>query len=132
MKTDAEIKEFIDGREVLTQTDLTRFIYPIWNENSIKKGMSQKYRVKGWWQYVLETKEWQKLRENKEYKQRTNNLKVERFNKFRKIYQSDQRMQEFGKRRIRNLLIKVYDLDIPLATLGRYIKDLKNVLKKAT
>jgi len=128
MKTDAEIKEFIDGREVLTQTELGMFIYP----DSQRKISGSSGRTKRWWAYVLKVKNWKKLREHKEYKQRTNNLKVERFNKFRKIYQSDQRMQEFGKRRIRNLLIKVYDLDIPLATLGRYIKDLKNVLKKAT
>ena len=128
MKTDAEIKEFIDGREALTIREVNIFLHPNWNNASISKSLSCKSsgKLRRWWQYVLETKEWQKLREHKEYKINNANQKGERFDKFRKIYQSDQRMQEFGKRRIRNLLIKVYDLDIPLATLGRYIKELKN------
>jgi len=124
MKTDTEIKEFIDDREALTQSDLVRFMYN--KTGRITTGsVFLKNRCREWWDYVLETKDWIKLKEYKEDILKNGNKKVERLEQVRKIYQTDKRLQEFGKRRIRNLLIEVYDLDIPLPSLARYIKELK-------
>lgn len=55
MRTDEEIKKFIDEREVLTRTELSKFIYgykQLGNSRSLK-----------WWLYVLETKDLTKLKE---------------------------------------------------------------------
>ena len=124
MKTDQEIKEFIDDREALTQSDLVRFAY---NKTGRITGgaLFLRNRLRKWWDYVLETKDWEELRRYKEDILKNANKKVERLEQVRKIYQTDKRLQEFGKRRIRNLLIEVYDLDIPLPSLARYIKELK-------
>ena len=130
-KSDFEIKEFIDNREVLTQSDLIRFMYN--KTGRITNGTPfLKNRVKRWWDYVLGTKDWVKLKEYREHIINTGNKKGERIDKVRKIYQTDKRLQEFGKRRIRNLLIEVYDLDIPLPSLARYIKELKQESNQCT
>ena len=124
MKSDEEIKEFIDNKEALTQSDLIRFMYN--KTGYITNGTPfLKNRVRKWWDYVLETKDWVKLKEYRENINNNANKKVERLEQVRKIYQADKRLQEFGKRRIRNLLKEVYDLDIPLPSLARYIKELK-------
>jgi len=123
-KTEAEIKEFIDSREVLMKSELIRFIYPNYDYKKAG-GYYTKLKFLRWWDYVLQTKDWAKLKEHRNYREKNANKKGERFNRVREIYKTDNRLQEFGKRRIRNLLIKVYDLDIPLASLARYLKELK-------
>ena len=125
MKSDEEIKEFIDNKEALTATELTKFIYPDWNKNSIKKGMSQKYRVAKWWEYVLNTKNWEKLREYKEQKITNGNKNIERFNRFREIYLTDPRFREIGRRRASKLIKRIYGFDIPVSTMERYLKAIK-------
>ena len=108
----------------MTQSDLIRFVYD--KTGRLAGGfLFSRNKLRGWWDYVLETKDWIKLKEYKENIINNGNKKVERLDKVRKIYQTDKRLQEFGKRRIRNLLIEVYDLDIPLPSLARYIKELK-------
>ena len=65
MKTDAEIKEFIDGREALTKCELMRFMYLGFVKN---QGCMTRPQAKRWWFYVLETKKWEVLKEYKKEK----------------------------------------------------------------
>jgi hypothetical protein len=122
-KTDQEIKEFIDSSKALTMGELVEFIYG--EKDSDTSRYRNRKKTQNWWGYVLQTKNWGNLRDYREKKIHEVNRKVERFNKFSEIYQSDKRCQMYGKRRIRTLLNKVYNLDIPLPTLNRYIKELK-------
>ena len=91
MKTDAEIKEWIDSREAFTQNELSKFIhgYKINNNKLTRK----------WWAYVLETKDWTAL---KDYRNKKNRLDY--FERFYKIYKKDKRLQECGCRKAKKIL----------------------------
>ena len=114
MKTDEEIKEFIDNRDVLTKSDIARFMYG--NKESTS-------RVNRWWDYVLETKDWGKLKKLREDKIYNNcgQLNKERYIEFKKIYKKDKRLHTMGKISIQRLLNNGYDFHIPLSTIQRYL-----------
>ena len=87
--------------------------------------MSQKYRVAKWWEYVLETKNWEELRYYKEHKITNGNKNIERFDRFREIYLIDPRFREIGRRRASKLVKRIYGFDIPVSTMERYLKAIK-------
>lgn len=117
MKTDSEIKEFIDSKEALTQKELAEWMY----DNKWRSTQ----RLYKWWDYVLQTKNWDDLKEYRDNKINNGNPKTEeraRFKEYLKLYNSDGRISKNGKRYISKLLKEVYNFEIPYVTIGRYNK----------
>jgi len=129
MKNDKEIKEFIDSKEVLTIKELSVFVYPNWGENALKKSMSQKYRVKEWWSYVLKTKDWGKLQEYKKHKIYDWNLDKERYKKFTELYKRDERIRVWGSRKLKDFLLGRYNIVISRSSIQQYKKRLGCIAK---
>jgi hypothetical protein len=115
MKCDNEIKQWIDEREVLTKNELSRYMF-----NCRTHGNQ---RLRSWWNYVLETKDWAKLKEYNELKNRKG--QPERFKKFVEIYNNDSRFAKLGKRYTMRLLLELYDFKLSLATAGRYLREIR-------
>ena len=113
MKTDEEIKKFIDSKNVLTQKELGNFIYGHRKGNGKLSG-----RWLEWWQYVLDTKDWKELREYRD------NLITKhhknRFETFREIYKKDKRISGFGIRKQLKILETIYGLHYSNSTLSKY------------
>ena len=126
MKTDKEIKDWIDKQDVLTRADLRRFMYPTLGYNRI--GTKSKPRFNKFWDYVLSTKDWEKLREYKESRISfggKSNLDKDKFNKYKKAFESDIRIREAGKRLSQKLLEQHFSLKIGTSTIQRYKKCLQ-------
>lgn len=113
MKTDAEIKEWIDSREAFTQNELNKFIYGYGNSNG-------KLTCK-WFAYALKTKGWTALRD---YRNKKNRLDY--FERFYEIYKKDKRLQECGYRKAKKILKNIYNIDYGLKTLQVYYYKLNN------
>jgi hypothetical protein len=114
MKTDSEIKEFIDSKEAITKSELCVFIYG-YSGGSVhnkKSSMLNKF-----WDYVLETKDWKKQREHKEKK-----LKLDKFPAFKKIYKNDKRIRELGSTSAIKLLKIIYNMHVSRSTFSKYKK----------
>lgn len=119
MKTDEEIKQWIDEREVLTKIELSKFIYGVNGRNYVTKNKTNR-----WWNYALKTKQWDKLREHRDYKM--NNPRTDlRYKQVHDLMQKDIRFKDVGKRRAQSLIKSIYKLDIPLATVGRYLRKIR-------
>ncbi len=112
LKSDEEIKDFIDSRKALTKRELSVFIYGQKSGNP---------RVDKFWGYVLETKNWKDL---KEYQRKKNRLDI--FENFKKIYKKDKRLQENGIKNITKLLKEIYNIKLSYSTLSKYL----NILRK--
>ena len=97
MKSEQEIKDFIDSKEALTFNELQRFVKgrTTGNPSELERRM---------WSYVLATKDCKTLREYK-LKVYTHNIELS-FDEFNKIYNKDERFQKYGRRRIRKLLMR--------------------------
>ena len=124
MKTDTEIKEFIDSREVLSKNDLCEFVY------GIRRGYTSHERIYKWWEYVLRTKEWSKLRCYKEHKINNGNFGVENFNKYKEIYDKDLRIREAGSRKAQKILENVYSFHLARNIIINYKRKVQNELPK--
>lgn len=114
-RTDKEIKEWIDSKDVLTRRELTMFMQP----GRKTRGNETNVRFCKWWDYVLKTKDWNKLKEYAADKVKSN-LNKERFEEFVKLYKSDIRIREYGKVRGSKYLKKKYNLELHPTTLKRY------------
>lgn len=124
MKTDKEIKDWIDSQEVLTMMELYHFVCP-WTKRN-RPGKQERKRINDYWGYVLETKDWGKLREYRNKKINRGSFKQDNFDKFKEIYSSDKRIREAGKRKTKTLLNEVYNLNIGLQAIVNYKCILKN------
>lgn len=118
MKTDKEIKEWIDGREAVCKTELQRFIYGYVTGRYSTKLME-------WWGYVLNTKNWETLKSHPKLKQLNANRNMELFNRVKDIWNNDPRMKTVGYRTVKKYLQNIYQIDIPSTTTHRYIQEFK-------
>jgi hypothetical protein len=122
-KTDKEIIDWIDSKEVLTQNELMRFMY---NSTHNGGGMPGSGRWRKFWQYVLETKDWVKLREYRDAKMKvdwySNN---HNYQLFKKAYGNDPRFKGIGKRKAKRLFEDIYKIKLSISTIGRYIKQIR-------
>lgn len=114
-KTDEEIREFIDSREALTQQELAAFM---WRLKRIKN--SPKF-VKHW-NYVLETKDWERLKSYREEKITCNRTK-EHYLEFLDIVRKDSRCR--GKRTTHKIC-KLHGLNLSLSTIQRYLREFRS------
>lgn len=117
MKSEKEIKEFIDSKEVITQRELNKFIYGY-------TGGDRNSKFRHWWDYVLKTKDWKKLKEYRDKK--ITSLNNGKFETFKKLYDKDERLRMYGTKRQKKLLLNIYGLDYGRTTLAAYNKKLKN------
>lgn len=119
MKTDQEIIDFIDSREVLTRNELSKFIYGYKNTSLTK--------VKRFWLYAIETKDLAKLKQHaydkETHKDRTD-LILERV---KSIYTTDSRFNNIGGKSAYKLFKKLYGIDCNMRTFQRYHAKVQNV-----
>lgn len=118
-RSDAEIKEFIDSREVLTKCELVKFVY---GENRYEK-LKVKF-INNAWNYALQTKNWQKMKEYQEFKIKFGNKSVY-FPKLLDLSKTDKRLFEFGKRKLVKFLNEHYGMIISLATAQRFLQQIR-------
>ena len=116
MKNDKEIKEWIDSKEVLTQTQLKKFI----------RTVSSRFGDRGnswetWWRYALSTKDWNKMKEH-----RTLKMKTRLAHKDKKII--ERVIKKFGHLSssgdIRTSLKKEYNITVTGQTVRLYMERL--------
>lgn len=116
MKTDQEIKDFIDSREVLTRREITEFIYGQKNKRDTTHTKVQKY-----WLYVLQTKDMVKLREYAEEKIRTGNQRDDA-ERIRTIIAEDERFN-CGSRKASKLMNDIYNIHISRNIVNNYLRE---------
>lgn len=127
MKSEQEIKDWIDSREVLTRRDLARFMY----ESKLRPGTKSRPKFYRMWDYVLETKDWNKLKEyltSKHSEGGKKNRDQDKFNAYKKAYNSDIRIRTYGKRLSQKILKLHHNLELGTSTINRY----KKCLQKAS
>lgn len=113
MKSDAEIKEWIDSKDALSKLELGRFLYGYKNANNV---------TNKWWFYVLQTKKLTKLYQ----------YKIDKINKagirndkeyIQKLLENDIRLKQAGTRNQVAYLKKFYNINISRATLMKWRKE---------
>lgn len=97
MKSELEIKEFIDSREVLSKNELGRFIYGYKNSHEL---------TLKWWLYVLHNKNLVKLKKYQKEKE-THNSQKERI---LGLISKDKRLRECGTRKMIKILNEIYNI----------------------
>ena len=112
MKSDGEIKQWIDSKAVLTYNELSRFIYGY-------KGGTPNI-VNKYWGYVLQTKKWDKIKEYQTSKINNGQLNVNRFEKIKEIMKTDKRIREAGCKTGSKLLKTLYDITIAPYQFNQY------------
>lgn len=120
MKSDDEIQEWIDRRDVTTQRELMTFIYGYYS------GKRHKLFCK-WWLYVIETKDLVKLNEYRESRINVA-FNVKLFERIKEIYNKDPRIKEVGVKSGTKLLNSLYGITIPKSTYRTYLKRIKHEL----
>ncbi len=113
MKSEEEIKDFIDSKEALTFTELQKFIRG-YNSGKIMR-LENKM-----WDYVLATKDCKILR-NYKIKRLTNNAELS-FDEFNQIYNKDERFRKYGRKRIKKLLEEQYQKNIGGTLITIYLQ----------
>jgi hypothetical protein len=118
-KSDLEIKEFIDSREVLTKCELVKFVY---GENRYDK-LKVKF-INNAWNYALQTKNWQKMKEYQKTKIKYGH-KSTHIPELLKLSKIDKRLLEFGKRKLVKFLNEHYGIIISLSAAGRFLQQIR-------
>ena len=121
MKSDQEIKCWIDNREVLTRAELANLIC----NHNLKTTRMESPTIRRWWDYILKTKDSIKLREYAEYKIKDKQRgKFKKFDEFKEIYLKDERLKTTGKRAGARLLKNVYNIVISPNAYQRHKRSL--------
>lgn len=114
MKSDNEIKEWIDSREVMTMRELAAFLYGKGNRSTGNP------RFLLWWGYVLQTKNLTDLKLHRERKIITQGgwgmVSPERVQRAREIILSDPRLLASGYKRGLRILENVYGIKMSITT----------------
>ena len=113
-----EIKQWIDGKDTVTQTELMKFMRGYYT--------GKRYgRFSKWWLYVIETKNLTKLREYAVQKQQQGRFNIKLFNEIKKAYIKDTRIQEAGVKMGTKLLNSLYGINVAITTYRSYLKRIK-------
>lgn len=128
-KTDDSIKEFIDSKEVLTMRELVGFMYPENTKYNWKRSYSNP-RIAKYWNYVLETKNWAKIKNHINYKIKNGNFNRKNFNKYKEIYDMDERIRTCGTRRAQRLLMNIYKFHLARSVISNYNKRIHDDILK--
>lgn len=113
MKSEAEIKRYIDSRKVLTKNELGRFIYGYKNNTVL---------TEKWWIYVLQTKDLKEL-----YNEKQRRIKYKNHNKSHKdkqrileLLKKDIRLKNAGTRKQTEYLLRFYNIKVSRRTLMKW------------
>ena len=119
MPTDTEIKQYIDSRDVLTQKELSKFIFGYWSSGS--------KRLKEYWLYVIETKDLMKLKkyayDKEQHKDRLDPI----LERIAGIYRTDPRFNSLGGKASYKLFKRLYGVDCAERTFQNYHKKVKSL-----
>lgn len=113
MPSEAEIKEFIDSREVLSKIELSKFIY------GTKQTTTD--RTNKWWIYTLQTKDLEKLYNEKQKRITHPDPNKE---KILNLIATDERLRNSGTRNQVKYLRQFYDIKINRNTLMKWRKEI--------
>jgi hypothetical protein len=116
MKSDTEIKEWIDSREVLTQNELCEF-FGI-QRQAYRKAYKPLYR---WWNYVLKTKNLTKLRLHISNKRRATQPRPDKKIILSIILKYAGAVSRWG---MPNLIREKYGIRVSSSCIYRYAKEL--------
>jgi len=125
LKTDTEIKDWIDEREVLTQNELSRFMWGYVGSYSLtKNGKVHQTKLGAWWDYVLNSKNLEKL---KQYKQNKIYANKQNFHKQKdkicEILKTDERFVCPAEKAI-PLFKKIYKINVSEHAINKYKKEI--------
>lgn len=119
MKSDPEIKEWIDSKEALTKNELGKFIYGY-------KASTVSPKVEKYWLYVIETKDLMKLKkyayDKEQHKDRLDPI----LERIAGIYRTDPRFNSIGGKSAYKLFKRLYGVDCKERTFQKYHKKVKN------
>ena len=115
MKTDTEIKDWIDKQKVLTKRELNKFVY---GHTAIHTA-----RVDRLWLYVIATKNLYKLKKHKEKRIKEYNTSPN-YEIFKKLFKKDMRLRN-GSKSAKKILKNVYDIEMPRTSIHSYQLKLK-------
>lgn len=117
IKTDPEIKQWIDSREVVTKSELSQFIYGYNSTNTQK--------VNRYWLYVLDTKDLAKLKKYAYDKETHNDRLNPILERIAGIYRTDPRFNSLGGKASYKLFNRLYGVDCNERTFQKYHKKVK-------
>ena len=112
LRSEAEIKEFIDSRKVLSKIELSRFIYGYKNANK---------KTERWWLYVLQTKNLEKLYKEKQKRINTSSLHKDK-ERILVLFETDERLKNAGARNRVKYLKQFYNISVERSTLQKWSK----------
>lgn len=112
MKSEAEIKDYIDSRKVLSKIELSKFIYGYKNAH---------YKTEKWWLYVLHTKNLVKLYKEKQKRIYTSCIHKDK-ERILELLRTDERLKNAGDRNRVKYLKQFYNIEISRPTLQRWRK----------
>ena len=117
LKTDQEIKEFIDSKEVLSKNDLGRFVY---GHKASSNSVINRH-----WLYVIQTKDLIKLKkyayDKEQHKDRLDPI----LERIAGIYRTDPRFNSIGGKSAYKLFKRLYGVDCTERTFQKYHKQVK-------
>lgn len=115
MKSEAEIKRYIDSRKVLTKNELGRFIYGYKNNTVL---------TEKWWIYVLQTKDLKELYNEKQRRIKYENKKHNKSHKDKQrileLLKKDIRLKNAGTRKQTEYLLRFYNIKVSRRTLMKW------------
>jgi len=120
LRTDKEIKDFIDSKEALTQKELSMFIYGYNSKTNSNKTLR-------YWDYVLATKDLVKLKQHKISREHHTDILDPIIERIQGIYRTDCRFNSLGHKSAFKLFKKIYGIDCCESTFRKYHKKVKNV-----
>lgn len=115
MPSEAEIKEFIDSREVLSKIELSKYIY------GYKKNCTR--LVEKWWLYTLHTKDLENLYNEKQKRINQANTRPDK-QMIIDLLKTDERLKNSGTRKQAEYLKKFYGISTSRCTLKRWRKEI--------
>ena len=113
LRSEAEIKEFIDSRKVLSKIELGKFIYGYKNTHQ---------KTDEWWLYVLQTKNLEKLYKEKQKRINTSCIHKDK-KRILELLKTDERLKNSGTRNQVKYLQQFYNISTNRVTLTRWRKE---------
>ncbi len=117
MKSEKEIKDWIDSKKVLTKVELTGFLY---GEDKKRTYTNTTVTIR-YWGYVLRTKNMKKLREYRDERIKEGNHRKD-CNFLRDIIKKDERFR-CGSRKAVKLMKDVYGIKIRRSVVTNYLRE---------
>jgi hypothetical protein len=118
-KSDLEIKEFIDSREVLTKYELSMFIFGVKDCNNLDDK-----KVLEFWHYTLETKNWKTLKDYQKSKIHIGRPPLA-LTKLYELLKTDKRLAGYGKRKLAKYVNDMYGFKVSPSTTQKFLQQIR-------